>query len=90
MPIKQTQPKPGHLHGTDSNPTKRTGRSDGTGLGQKKAGHGATYKKDSNPTDRKRPSAEAVGVRGYPLNEGKSGPSTTRAKDGQNLERFTP
>lgn len=92
MALKQTQPKPGHLRGTDSNPTNRTGRSDGTNLGQKKAGHGATYTKDSNPTDRKRPTAEAVGVRGYPRNDiDGGGPKTRRAIDGTSgFNRVSP
>ena len=90
MPLKQTQDKAGHRRGVSTNDVKKTGRPDGTGLGQKKAGHGATYEKSTNSTDRKRPSAEAVGVRGYPRNERGSGPSTKRGNDGFNLKKFTP
>lgn len=51
MSLGQTQPKPGHLRGTSSNPTKKTGRSDGHERVEQYHKRGTS----SNPVSKKRP-----------------------------------
>lgn len=61
--MTQTQPKPGTLHGTDSNPTKRTGRGNGSDGSQKEPGYEPGTSK--NPTPKGGTVPDGQNIRGY-------------------------
>jgi len=53
MPLTPNQPRTGHLNEESKNPTKRTGRADGTG-GQKTTGHKTEHEHPTGPNPDKR------------------------------------
>lgn len=77
MPLQQTQPKRGYPRVVDGNDTDRTGREDGTRMGQ--SGRGYPHTTDSNDTERKRPAAEGgLSRRGAVYNDDSPVPEATQ------------